>query len=305
MKPPVSASRAPALNWDDLRIALAIAEHGTLSGAARHLGISHPTLSRRLQLIERRLGTRLFERTPSSLQLTAAGEEVRQLALQLRDDIAALEHRIGGRDAGADGTVRLTAPDAVSEYLLPGILAALCREHAGLTIDLLVANQVLSLAQRAADIALRVTNSPTESLRGRRVGTVAMAVYAASSLRVPGTSSSFAGVPWVGFDAALACGGPGTWVARHIAERDIRLRANTLLGAAQAVRSGIGCGVLPCFVGGSIAGLVRVGAPLPELAQPLWLLVHPEMARLPRIRRATDALASKLRQAAPLLTGAR
>lgn len=303
MKPPLHASRAPALNWDDLRIALAIAEQGTLSGAARHLGISHPTLSRRLQLIERRLGTRLFERTPSSLQITAAGEEVRQLAQQLRDDIAALERRVGGRDAGADGPVRLTAPDAVSEYLLPGILAALCREHTGLTIDLLVANQVLSLAQRAADIALRVTDSLTESLRGRRVGTVAMAVYAAPSLRVAETSSSFAGVPWVGFDAALACSGPGTWVARHIAEGDIRMRANTLLGAAQAVRSGIGCGVLPCFVGGSIAGLVRIGAPLPELAQPLWLLVHPEMARLPRIRRATDALASKLRRAAPLLTG--
>lgn len=297
MKPPVHASRAPALNWDDLRIALAIAEQGTLSGAARHLGISHPTLSRRLQLIERRLGTRLFERTPSSLQLTAAGEEVLQLAQRLRDDIAALAHRIGGRDAGTDGPVRLTAPDALSEYLLPGILAALCREHAGLTIDLLVANQVLSLAQRAADIALRVTDSPTESLRGRRVGTVAMAVYAAPNLRVPEAPSSFAGVPWVGFDAALACSGPGTWVARHVADGDIRLRANTLLGAAQAVRSGIGCGVLPCFVGGSIAGLVRVGAPLPDLAQPLWLLVHPEMARLPRIRRATDALA------APLLTG--
>ena len=298
------ASAAKVLNWDDLRIVLAIAEHGTLSGAAAGLRISHPTLSRRLRRIEQRLGARLFERTPSSLRLTAAGEDLRQLAVRLRDDIAALERRIGGRDSGPGGPIRLTAPDAVSEYLLPGILAELCKEHAGLTIDLVVSNEVLSLAQRSADIALRVTDSPAESLRGRRVGTVAMAIYAARSLPVPETLGAFTGVPWIGFDAALACSGPGTWVARNIPESDIRLRANTLLGAAQAVRSGIGCGLLPCFVGESIPDLVRIGAPLPALSLPLWLLVHPEMARLPRIRRACDALAAKLRGAAPLLTAA-
>ncbi len=298
------ASTATVLNWDDLRIMLAIAEHGTLTAAAVRLHISHPTLSRRLREMERRLGTRLFERTPSSLRLTAAGEDMRQLALRLRDDIAALERRIGGRDTGPGGPIRLTAPDAVSEYLLPGILAEVCREHAGLTIDLVVSNEVLSLAQRSADIALRVTGSPTESLRGRRVGTVAMAIYAARTLPVPETLGTVTGIPWVGFDPALACSGPGKWVAYNIPESDIRFRANTLLGAAQAVRSGIGCGLLPCFVGGSIPDLVRIGAPLPTLSLPLWQLVHPEMARLPRIRRACDALAAKLKQAAPLLTGA-
>ena len=291
-------------SWDDLRIVLAIAEQGTLSGAAVRLRISHPTLSRRLRQIEQRLGTRLVERTPSSLRLTAAGEEMRQLALRLREDIAALERRIGARDAGPSGPIRLTAPDAVSEYLLPAILAELCREQAGLSVDLVVSNQVLSLAQRSADIALRITERPAETLHGRRVGTVAMAIYAPRTLPLPEASGTFSGVPWVGFDAALACSGPGTWVARNIPEDDIRFRANTLPGAAQAVRSGIGCGVLPCFVGGSIPDLVRIGAPLPALSLPLWLLVHREIARLPRIRRACDALVAKLKQAAPLLSGA-
>lgn len=301
----VQPAARPSLQWDDLRLTLAIAEHGTLSAAAASLHISHPTLSRRLQLIERRLGTRLFERTPGGLRPTAAGEEAHQLALRLRDEIQALQQRIGGRDAGLDGPIRLTAPDAVAEYLLPGILAALCRDHPGLSIDLLVSNQVLSLAQRAADIALRVTDSPTESLRGRRVGVVAMAVYAARSLCVDATGLPGPGVPWVGFGAALACSQPGSWVEGHVAGADVRLRANTLLGAAQAVRSGIGYGVLPCFVGGSMPEVVRIGAPLPGLALPLWLLVHPDIARLPRVRRASDALAVKLRQAAPLLAGER
>lgn len=297
------ALRASTLNWDDLRLVLAIVEHGALSTAATHLRISHPTLSRRLRRMEQKLGARLFERTPTRLRLTAAGEDVRQLARRVRDDIAALERRIGGRDTGPDGPIRLTAPDAVAEYLLPGILAEVCREHAGLTIELIVSNQVISLAQRSADIALRITASPTETLRGRRVGTVAMAVYAARDLPLSETPTNFADVPWVGFDTTLACSGPGTWVAQNIPERDIRFRANTLLSAAQAVRSGIGYGLLPCFVGGSIENLVRIGAPLPALSLPLWLLVHPDIARLPRIRRAGDALAAKLKQAAPLLTG--
>lgn len=96
----------------------------------------------------------------------------------MRDQIAVLERRIGNRDTGPSGPIRLTAPDAVSEYLLPDILAEVYRESAGMTIDLVVSNQVLSLAQGAADIALRITGSPAESLRGRRVGTVAMATQA-------------------------------------------------------------------------------------------------------------------------------
>ncbi|MGQ3052131.1 MAG: LysR family transcriptional regulator [Roseateles sp.] len=293
--------KTPALQWDDLRMVLAIAEHGTLSAAALQLNISHPTLSRRLQGIERRLGTRLFDRLPTALRPTEAGDAVRQLALRWRDDAAALERRIGGLDAAADGPVKLTAPDAVAEYLLPDMLASICRTHAGLQVELLVANQVLSLSQRKADIALRVTSKPDDSLTGRQVGSVAMAVYVASDLA--DRAAEGGGMPWVGFDAALACSGPAVWLAQHAPQGGVRLRANTLLGAARAVRAGIGCGVLPCFVGGALPGVVRLGGPLPELVQPLWMLMHRDAARLPRVARASQALADQLRLAAPRLNG--
>lgn len=296
-------SRTSALDWDDLRIALSIAESGTLSGAASKMNLSHPTLSRRLQLIEQRLGTRLFERTPSGLRPTDAGEEVRALALRLRDEIAALELRVGGRDDGRDGAVRVTAPDAVSEYLLPGVLAAVCKTHTGLQIDLLVSNEVLSLARREADIALRVTRTPQETLRGREIGTVAMAVYARRGSASAQQDHSPARRPWVGFDATLACSAPGGWLARNVAAEDVRFRANTVLGAAQAARAGIGCAVLPCFVGGSMPELVRLGPPLEELAQPLWLLMHPDVASVPRMRRASAALAEEIGKSSRLLSG--
>lgn len=292
---------ASALDWDDLRIVLAIAEHGTISGAAGSLRLSHPTLSRRLRLIEQRLGTRLFDRTPLACRLTAAGEEARQVALQMREHVTALERRIAGRDRQPAGPIRLTAPDAVAEYLLPPILAEMYRRSPDVTVELIVSNQVLSLAQRAADIALRVTDRPDPSLRGRRVGTVAMAIYATPALSMHDVD--IAAAPWVGFDAGLACSGPGQWIAEHISEANIRFRANTLLGAAQAVRSGMGLGLLPCFVGGSIPGLVRLGAPLPELSTGLWLLTHSDMTQVPRLKAASSALASRLKAAAPLLTG--
>jgi DNA-binding transcriptional LysR family regulator len=293
---------ASSLDWDDLRIALAIAECGSLSGAATALLISHPTLSRRLQRMERRLGTRLFERLSSGLRPTAAGEEVQALALRLREDIAALERRIGGRDDGNVGEVRLTAPDAVSEYLLPTVLRALCRTHPGLQIDLVVSNEVLPLAQRTADIALRVTRKPAESLRGRQVGEVAMAVYA-SRQWVPHDRAAWPAAPWVGFDAGLACSGPGIWLTQNIPVSAVRFRANTLLAAAQAVRSGIGLGVLPCLDGQCLDGVEQVGEPIAELAQPLWLLMHADAARIPRVRAASAALAAEIGKASALLGG--
>jgi DNA-binding transcriptional LysR family regulator len=296
--------RTSALDWDDLRIALCVAESGTLSGAAAKLQMSHPTLSRRLQLIEQRLGTRLFERTSHGYQPTEAGEEVRSLALRLRDEIAALERRVGGRDDSRDGPVRVTAPDAISEYLLPGVLAAVCQSHAGLQIDLRVSNEVLSLARREADIALRVTASPQETLRGREVGVVAMAIYASRHLATAaGAGSPKARLPWIGFDATLACSAPGGWLARNVAAEDVRFRANTILSAAQAARAGIGCAVLPCFVGGAIPELVRLGPPLDGLAQPLWLLMHADVARVPRMRRASAALADEIKKTAHLMSG--
>ncbi|MCA1489812.1 LysR family transcriptional regulator [Sinorhizobium alkalisoli] len=297
------AWQSKILNWDDLRIVLAVAECGTISGAAAALRISHPTLSRRLRSLEQRLGVRLFERRPTVCSPTEAGEEMRRVAARLRDEIAAVEGRIAGRDQDPCGPVRLTAPDAVAEYLLPGMLAGICRQAPELTIELLVSNQVLSLARRSADIALRVTDTPDPALRGRRVGTVAMAVYGAKALASSEPTDDGGDQPWVGYDAALACTRPGAWVAANVAERCIRFRANTLLGAARAVHSGIGFGLLPCFVGGSMQELVRITLPIPALELGLWLLVHPDMSQVRRIRTASDALARKLKAAAPLLTG--
>jgi DNA-binding transcriptional LysR family regulator len=175
-------------DWDDLRIVLAIAEHGTLSGAAIALKVSHPTLTRRLKRIEQRMGLTLFERTAHGLRLTEAGADMHSLAEGWRLEIGELERRLAGRDRRPAGPVRITAPDAVAEYLLPDILAHFSREHPDILVELNVSSAVLSLAQREADIAIRITDLPGPSLVGWRMGTVGMAVYAERRLAASLTS---------------------------------------------------------------------------------------------------------------------
>lgn len=296
MKTPTTPSRQ-ALAWDDLRLILALADAGSLVAAASMLGISHPTVSRRLREAERRLGCRLIETGAQRTVLTAAGEEALALARRMASEIAELERRLHGRDEGETGLVRLTAPDAVAEYLLSRVLSKLAKVTPGITVELVVSNQLLSLAQREADIALRVTDRPDPSLKGRQIGTVGMAVYAHRSLI--GTADPVTQGPWIGFEAGLACSAPGQWLERQVPPSSIRFSANTLLGAAKAVAQGIGIGVLPCFVGSTLPDVMRLTPPIAELESGLWLLVHPEVADLPRLRRIREALATEI---APLRT---
>ncbi len=291
MSTPLVNHRA-ALAWDDLRLILAIAEQGSLSRAAAALGLSHPTLSRRLRDMESRLGCRLVERGPQSCQLTQAGVEMRALAARIAVDIATLERSLIGRDNDNAGTVRITAPDAVSDYILSGILARMSHDLPDITLELVVSNQPLSLAQRAADIAVRVTDKPDPTLIGRKVATVGMAAYGAHHIANDAATSAIA--PWIGFDAGLACSGPGRWVEREIPPHRIRFRANTLPAAAKAVSEGAGIGLLPCFIGENLTNVARLSEPVAELETGLWLLTHSAMATLPRIRTVRAALARAL-----------
>lgn len=278
-------------DWDDLRVVLAVAEHSTLAAAAQSLKISHPTLTRRIKMIEERLGTPLFERGPKTLELTETGLDLKSLAERWRDEITELERHLAGRDRRPAGPVRLTAPDAVAEYILPDILAAFNREHPRIVIELVVSSNVLSLQQRAADIAIRITDQPDPSLIGRRIGSVGMAIYAERSLAASLTSGD---EPWIGYDGNLACHKPGLWVASNVPDERIAFRSNTLLGIIRAVRSGMGLAILPCFVGDADPQLARIGERLTELDIGLWLLADRATADVPRMRTTLDGLAKGL-----------
>ncbi len=290
------------MDWDELRYVLAVARDGSLSGAARALGVNHSTVFRRIGAIEKKLGVRLFERLPNGYVPTAAGEEVAGTARQLEEQVQGLERRVSGRDLRLSGTIRLTTTEGLACRLLPPHLTAFRTEYPGIELELVVNNENLSLTKRDADVAIRSTNEPPEELVGRRVATIAYAVYAARDY-LQDQAVDFSTADWVGLEESLTGTTPGRWLKQQYPGIQPRYRVNSMLVIMEAVRAGAGLAVLPCLLGDSSPDLVRVGGILPELATGLWLLTHPDLRRSARIRTFLGFLAERIGQERAHLEG--
>lgn len=289
-------------NWDDLRLFLAVARAGSLSGAARALGVNHSTMFRRIGAFEEAIGVRLFDRLPNGYMLTAAGEEMRDSTLRIEEEIAALGRKVTGQDLRLSGTVRITTVDMLALWLLPRHLAAFREAYPGIEIELMVGNATLSLSRREADVALRVDNQPPETLVGRRVGRLAFAIYRSATRCSHDTEAPLPEQPWIGFDTEHAA------LARRFAELlpEVRpvYRVNSVAAAIAATKAGIGLAPLPCGLADLEPDLVRIGE-LPEtFTLDLWLLTHEDLRRTARIRAFLDFLAEALAKEARLLAGA-
>lgn len=286
----------------DLRTLLAIAREGSLAGAARRLRVNHSTVFRRLGAIEARLETRLFDRQGGSYVTTAAGEDLLRTAERVEAEMEALERRLSGRDLRLTGSLRLTAPDDIAEKLLMPLLAAFRQAYPDITVELVIDNRMLSLTKREADIALRPTREPPESLFGRRVATLTSTIYAAGALSQP-APGELAQRPWIAWDDGAGPPAIAHWLAGNIDTDAIGFRSNSLLNQASAVRAGLGLAILPSFLGDGDPGLTRVCAPPAALDTGLWLLTHPDLRRTARIRALVDMLYDHLRDAEARLNG--
>src|ERR1700754_2651604 len=165
------------LSWDDFRYVKAIADSRSLAGAAAALGVNHSTVFRRLDQIEKRLGSRLFERGRAGYALTPSGEEMVELADRVGDDITSFERKITGRDLRPSGELRITCSDTVLIHLLTDVLADFRRAYPEIVIDVVVSNAMLNLSKRDADIAVRAAYQLPESLASHRVTRIAWAAY--------------------------------------------------------------------------------------------------------------------------------
>ncbi|WP_354193552.1 LysR family transcriptional regulator [Aquamicrobium terrae] len=288
-------------NWDDLRLFLAVARSGTLSGAARVLGVNHSTVFRRIGSFEEALGVRLFERLPNGYLLTPAGEEMHQGALRVEEEIAGLSRKVTGQDLRLSGTVRVTTIDMLAFGLLPRHLASFRMAYPGIEIELVVGNATLNLNRREADVALRVGNDPPESLVGRRVGQLVFAAYGSADYCRRNTEPDLAHHDWIGFDAEHAA------LVRRFSDflPDVTpiLRANSVAAALAAAKAGIGLASLPCGIADLEPDLVRVATLPGDFTLDLWLLTHEDLRRTARIRAFLDFLTDALLNEAPLLEG--
>jgi DNA-binding transcriptional LysR family regulator len=289
------------LGWEDMRLVLAVGTAGTLAGAARALGIDHSTAFRRLGALEGRLGARLFDRARDGYAPTPAGEAVMASAARVEQEITGLERALAGQDLRPSGTVRATTTDTLVEVLTP-CFAAFREAQPEIVLEVVATNAFLTLTRRDADVAIRPAVDAPEALVGRRAAGLGFAVYGAAR-SAPADLGDPAAHRWVAPDESLAQAATARWVRANVPDGAVVHRSNTLLGVAAAARAGMGLAVLPCFMGDADPGLARVGGVLPGVDSGLWLLTHPDLRRVARVRAFLDFMAAEIARRRPLFEG--
>ena len=284
-----------ALDWDDVRYAIALARHGSLSATARALGVNHATVSRRLDGLERALGRPIFDRRPDGYRPNAAGAAVLAEAEAMEAGAPALLRRLDPVEDGRAGPVRLTTARSLALGFLIDRLDGLRRRHPGIELELVLETRITSLARREAEIALRLGRPADSALVGRRVASIAYRAYAAPAVAAEATAG---GAPPLVGDAEGET--EATWLARHHPGRPVAFRCDSQMAQAAAARAGWGVALLPRFLGDPDPGLAPVALPALPPPREVWLLIRPDLAEVPRVRAVADALAGLFRESRAL-----
>jgi len=296
------------VHWDDLRVFLAVAQTGSLRRVARALHLGQPTVVRHLRQLEQALKARLFERSPDGHRLTRWGQDLLPMAQSMADTATAIDRRGAAFGDEAGGLVRVAAHEWAARFLAPR-LAGLADAHRDLTVELAETHLEPDLDRREADLFIR-HGLPS---RGRLVrvglGTMATAVYGtprlADAQAAARTEARWRECPWVAYDTPHEYFRSMAWLAERVGDRRPRVRANRVALQLEAVRAGAGLGLLPCFVGDAEPGLARLSAPIDDLAIDYWLLFHPDLKTVARVRRVGDWIRAVFRDARPELQGRR
>ncbi|MBK8185517.1 MAG: LysR family transcriptional regulator [Candidatus Competibacteraceae bacterium] len=291
------------IEWDDYRYFLAVEQAGSVLAAARRLGVNHTTVLRRIASLEKRLGVRLFERLRTGYTPTATGEELREVIARLQQTLLAAEHRLSGKDLQLSGVVRIATTDTLSTGLLLPHLAAFWQRHPRIQLQIIGSNQLVNLTRRDADVAIRATNQPPDNLLGRKIGVARSAIYAAPRyLEARGYDLTSNRHHWIGLDETLAHLPEYRWLERRVAPERIALRLSNLLHKIEVVKAGHGIAPLLCFLAERAPGLIRLTEPEPLFDTDIWLLGHPDLRQVARVR-AVMAFITECAAADKLLQG--
>lgn len=288
------------MNWDDLKIFLAVAEAPSMRAAAKAIRVSHSTVSRRIDSLESSLNTRLFDRLPEGYSLTNAGHELVPVAQKMRGNIDTYQLKLLGRDADLQGHITITMPDSVAVSFLMPIIAEFQAKYPQIIVKIDDSTAIFDLTRREADIALRFTNTPPEHLIGRKIGAMYQATYASASYiedHKPEDVNTTA--RWV------AWGQPETnpaWIARSpYPHLPIAGHYDNPLIQREAIRNNVGLGYLPCAIMEGDPCFVRLSEPEPQMD--FWVLSHPDLKATARLKVFREFLFKRADKIAAILRG--
>lgn len=291
-----------------MRVFVAVAQAGSLRRAARALRIGQPTVVRRLRQLELALGVRLFERTPDGHRLTRGGQDLLPMAQSMAEAATVIDRRRVAFGDDNDRVVRLASGEWAARFLAPR-LVELAGTHRDLTVELVETHDEVDLDRREADLFVRHGLPARGHLIRIALGTMAVAIYGATTLvereSAARTDARWRACPWVAYDAPHEYFRTMAWLAERTGDRPPRVRANRFGLQLEAIRSGAGLGILPCVVGDGDPALLRLTAPIAELAHDQWLLVHPDLRTVARVRLVIDWLRAAFREEKATLEGRR
>ncbi|MFZ5545929.1 MAG: LysR family transcriptional regulator [Pseudomonadota bacterium] len=290
-----SEAMQPPLDWAHVQFFLAVAEGGSIHGAAQRLSVNHSTVLRRIAALERQLGCRLFDRLPGGYALTAAGNNLAEHLAGLTEQLESAERQVRGLDAALRGPVRVTSSDIVVEGLLMPLLAQFRRRHLQVQVQLVMNYGFAALSKSEADVAVRGADEAPPNLVAQRVGHVESVLCASPSyLQSVGRQQPLDRHRWVVVDESLSFGMFDRWLREHVPPDRVVVRVDSLVGVADAVAHGLGVGVLPRPLIAARPGLVPLGPPEPRLQKPIWVLMHPDVQRTARVRALFEFLVEAL-----------
>lgn len=291
----MAAKEGHAFNWDDLKYFLAVVRAGALRRGADSIGVNHTTLARRLSIMEAQIGARLFDRSKAGLVPTQLGEELLPHAERVEEEMSAAARVIVGQDLRPSGTVYVSLPHGLTMTSIMDDLAAFAEDHPEITLNLTFSNDVADLTRREADVGLRVADSVTDDVVGRRLIQMSQAAYCSRSYAERVKDNGGRDLHLIGWHEP-----EGDQTARWVREScypqaRLRHRVSELVPLAALAAAGLGMAYLACCIGDRHPGLVRAPHQRPLPYRSLWLLLHRDLRNTARVRLFVDFLAARIR----------
>jgi len=294
---------APTYDWNDLKYFLACAREGSLARAGRALGVDQTTVSRRLTALETAVDARLFDRAAPRTVLTPTGEALLETAQRIEQGALEFDRIASGADERLEGVVRVATSETLSVAFLTRRLARLHEAHPGIEVELITGAVSRNLLKREADLALRTGARPTQrSLIVRKIARSSFHLFASKRYRKDhpeaGRAGPLDGHDLIGFCDEMAQIPAAKWLERFGAGARLTMRVNSLLSALEAARGGWGVAAIPTFLGAMYPELVVVHDE-PIAHSDHWIIVHPELQHVSRVRVVIEHLAAVLHEQLP------
>ncbi|MEZ9229964.1 LysR family transcriptional regulator [Vibrio amylolyticus] len=288
------------MDWNSLKVFLAIVRSGSLSGAANNLDVNHSTVFRRLNAFEEEIEGQLFERKNNRYELTTLGHELYEFALNIENSFDGIRRHIIGKDIQPKGIVKITAPNNIAYRYLPRYITNFNLEYPDIHIELLVSNQEFNMSNRQADIAVRSTSSPAEHLIGRQVCTLNWSVFASKAYEdkfgLPNNIDELAKHVLIGATGGMCRLPTFIWQDKHFADQVVT-RCDDLTAMSYFVESGQGLAFLPDDQ--SRPELIKLFAIQDSQPSNIWLLTHPDLRNVERIKLVMQYLTKAFSQEWP------